>query len=204
MYTPKKLALTESQSWDFVEAFPFAQMISADPLQCTHIPMILHRRDSVAVLHTHMAKANPHHRELDGKEVLVIFAGPHTYISGQWYESKPAVPTWNYAAVHVYAKVEVLPPSFNKAFSREILAAYEPHFTAQEDIYDEAYMDKLDTAIVSMKLHVTSVEGKFKLGQHKHVNDQKAIYQTLSNSERLDDLQLAALMREWNIGTGEA
>ena len=49
----------------------------------------------------HMAGTNSHWHDFDtAQEVLVIFQGPHAYITPSWYEDELSVPTWNYAVVH--------------------------------------------------------------------------------------------------------
>jgi transcriptional regulator len=40
----------------------------------------------------------------EGEESLIIFHGPHAYISPSLYELRESVPTWNYAAIHVYGE----------------------------------------------------------------------------------------------------
>jgi predicted FMN-binding regulatory protein PaiB len=35
---------------------------------------------------------------------LVAFHGPHGYVSPTWYETAPAVPTWNYGVVHAHGR----------------------------------------------------------------------------------------------------
>src|SRR5262245_32627214 len=70
----------------------------------THAPFLLDaERGPHGTLLAHIARANPQWRDFDGQqEALVIFQGPHAYISPSWYEVAPSVPTWNYAAVHAY------------------------------------------------------------------------------------------------------
>jgi transcriptional regulator len=55
-----------------------------------------------------MAKANLQWRRAAGQQVLVIFSGPHAYISPQWYQATEVVPTWNYIAVHAYGRLELI------------------------------------------------------------------------------------------------
>src|ERR1044071_9879011 len=70
----------------------------------THLPFILEADEGpYGTLFGHMARANPQWRDFDASQpVLVIFQGPHTYVSPSWYEVALSVPTWNYAAVHAY------------------------------------------------------------------------------------------------------
>src|SRR5579884_2986746 len=70
----------------------------------THLPFILDaERGPYGTLFGHIARANSQwHTFEEGQEALVIFQGPHAYITPSWYEAKLAVPTWNYAVVHAY------------------------------------------------------------------------------------------------------
>ena len=89
-------------------ARPFATLTSSDAstLNADHLPLVLHAvQGDCGVLHGHMARANPLFREgVSDLDVLVVFSGPHSYISPSWYPSKQdhgkAVPTWNYIKVH--------------------------------------------------------------------------------------------------------
>jgi predicted FMN-binding regulatory protein PaiB len=87
----------------FIRKHSFATLISngADGIAVSHLPMLL-ERDAAGqrMLVGHLARANPQWRDLT-KDVLVIFSGPHTYISPRWYETQVAVPTWNYTTVYV-------------------------------------------------------------------------------------------------------
>src|SRR5260221_5578774 len=113
MYIP---AAFQIDDWQTLAAFmhenSFATVISyADGAPFgSHLPILL--EDAAGPpgrLLGHMARANPQwHHFAGGAEVLVIFHGPHGYVSPQWYKDQPAVPTWNYAAVHAYGFPHIL------------------------------------------------------------------------------------------------
>ena len=87
MYIPRKMVMNEEDSARrFIAAYPFGLMVSPS-LAATHLPFILDPQEGEK-------------GALSGQRVLVVFSGPHTYISPRWYPPKEAVPTWNYAAVH--------------------------------------------------------------------------------------------------------
>lgn len=101
MYIPKNVALHDKQAIaDLINHFGFGLLISPT-LEATHLPLLYEAADDgQEYLYGHIAKANGHWQQLDGQQVLVVFSGPHSYISPTWYANSPAVPTWNYAAVH--------------------------------------------------------------------------------------------------------
>ena len=125
------------------------------------------------VIEGHVASANRHARALaGGGRVLVIFHGPHTYISPSHYRSQGRVPTWNYIAVHASGTSRVIDDAMGK---REILdhliARHDPGFAPRFAAFDERQRDGLLAAITGFEIAVDRLEGKFKLGQHRLADD---------------------------------
>ena len=203
MYIPSNLKMDDlSVVHDFINEFGFGVVVSKS-LTGTHIPFVLHRNEGEkGTLYTHCAKANPHWREFDDTDVLVIFTGPHSYISPSWYAQSPGVPTWNYAAVHVYGKVSILNGNETLEAVEEVVQKYEPELLVNRDIVTNEFRDKLLSGIVGLKIELSKIEGKLKLGQQRKKEDQIGVYTALSNSQNLDDLALANYMRKLNVGIG--
>src|SRR3546814_7071149 len=78
-----------------------------------------------------MARQNPQWRWFaDGGESLIVFHGPHAYVSPTWYERQPAVPTWNYATVHAYGRPHIVEePARERALLDRLVAAYETEWS---------------------------------------------------------------------------
>src|SRR5436853_579782 len=108
MYVPRSFAVSDEKILEsFIERYDFATLTSSSStgLVASHIPIMLRRSVGKPVLIGHVARANNQWRHFDGTvEALAVFYGPHAYVSPTWYATSPAVPTWNYAAVHVYGK----------------------------------------------------------------------------------------------------
>jgi transcriptional regulator len=107
MYVPKAFAIDDlAQLQDFMEEFNFATVVTErdGELTASHIPFLLDRGvEPYGVLRAHVAIRNPQLQDFrSGSQALVIFQGPHTYISPSWYAKPENVPTWNYAVVHAY------------------------------------------------------------------------------------------------------
>ena len=220
MYTPKNLTMEDTtQIHAFMKAFSFAVLVSStnnttddkdeiknhqdheiNNLNGTHLPFILNEQEGV--LYSHMAKANPHWKSLEDTEVLIIFSGPHAYISPTWYAKSPAVPTWNYAAVHAYGKVSLLNDDDTLSVIDDTLNTYEPELLESQDLVTPEFKHKLLSAIVGFKVEITKLEGKLKLGQHRPKADQEGVFKALSESPRLDDQALAEYMKKMGIGCG--
>ncbi len=111
MYIPKAFREDDIKTLHaFMREYSFAALVTQQegvPF-ASHLPFLLDAgQGPYGTLLAHMARANPQWHALDGaQEVLVIFQGPHTYISPSWYENANTVPTWNFAAVHAGGKLE--------------------------------------------------------------------------------------------------
>ena len=203
MFIPKNMLMNDlTEKHDFIEQFGFALLVSED-LQVTHLPMTLVTEEgSLGVLYAHMARANPHWRSLNKQKVKVVFNGPHAYISPNWYATGPAVPTWNYAAVHVSGQATLLDDVQTFQAVQALVNQYEPALLNNEALMPADYQHKLATAIVGFKIEIQQIEGKHKLGQHKSVADQQGIVTGLQSSQRSNSSALLAYMQQTGIGVG--
>lgn len=203
MFVPKHFKMNElSQQHDFINEFSFGALVS-EGLQATHLPFLLEtQKNSKGTLYGHMAKANSQWRDLAGKNVLVIFNGPQSYISPTWYTQKPAVPTWNYAAIHAYGVVELLDGTDTLAVLEKSMAKYEPELLNTREVVTAEYVETLSAAIIGFKVEVNNLQGVEKLGQHKSVHDQQSVYSELKKSTGLDEKALANFMLKRNLGLG--
>lgn len=203
MYIPAPMHMTErQQQQDFIDHFSFGLLMSAD-LEGTHLPFLIERNEGeFGTLYSHAARANPHCRALDGQRVLVAFTGPHAYISPTAYAKTPAVPTWNYAAVHVTGTLELLAPAQTREVITRTLARYEPKLPATNEIVTEEIRDKLSTAIVGLRIRLDNIEGKLKLGQHRSRADQHGVAAALATAGDHQSLQLLDYMQATGIGMG--
>ena len=146
----------------------------------THLPfMIDPARGPNGTLLAHMARQNPHWRAFDGKsEVLVIFSGPHGYISPGWYDKRPAVPTWNYVAVHAYGVPLVRDdPAESRAHLGQLASIHEAGRANPWHIDDEPtdFIDKMVPGVVAFEIPIARIEGKAKLSQNRTGDRAKVI-----------------------------
>ncbi|MGD9617563.1 MAG: FMN-binding negative transcriptional regulator [Alphaproteobacteria bacterium] len=166
----------------------------------SQIPFLVARRDGKLLLQGHIARANPQTADLDGgTDVLAIFPGPHAYISPSWYGAGPAVPTWNYASVHVYGTATAIG---DREWLRDMLdrlsTRHEARGPAPWRMRDlpEAYLESMLGGIVGIEIAVTRLEGKFKLSQNRPASDRPRIIAALERREDEGSREVAALMRE--------
>ena len=201
MYIPPAFRIEDAGKLAaFIQQHSFATLITHDGTApfASHLPMLFRPgTGGHGTLVAHMARANPQWQHFaSGSEVLAIFHGPHSYISPSWYQTGPAVPTWNYAAVHAYGvPVLISEPERVLALLRETVAAYESAF-AQPWTGDQfpEFIGKLMQGIVAFEMPVSRIEGKFKLGQNRPAADSQGVFEALSRSEDANDRALAQLM----------
>src|SRR4051812_1454701 len=100
----------------FMRANSFAVLVTGTggTLHASHLPVRVLQHDNKMVLDVHMAKNNPQWKEFFDDEVMVVFAGPHAYVSPRCYEEEERVPTWNYAAVHAHGRPDLVPGKTRK------------------------------------------------------------------------------------------
>lgn len=204
MYTPPKMLMTNPDAVTaFIKQYNFGVMISAS-LNATHLPFVFEaKQGEKGVLYGHVSRANKHWQEIDQQRVVVIFSGAHAYISPTWYDATPAVPTWNYAAVHCYGVVNILSDAENQTVLDSLVAQHEPRLLHNKQLIPDEYQLRLRQAIVAFKIVLDDIQAKEKLGQHKSIADQQGVFAALSQSKNLDAQQLAAYMAARNIGTGQ-
>jgi transcriptional regulator len=205
MYIPKHFRIEEEEKiFTIIEENSFATIVSqhnGSPY-ATHLPLLLNREK--CFLHGHFAKPNPHWKDIEGQEVLVIFRGPHSYISPSWYETHTAVPTWNYVAVHVYGKVELVEDELELFESlKEMVEKYEKQGSAyQLDDVDSTYLQGLSKGIVGFKIHISKMEGKAKLSQNHPIERQELVIANLHQNGDDDSKKIAKLM-QGNVKQGD-
>ncbi|MCB0106850.1 MAG: FMN-binding negative transcriptional regulator [Caldilineaceae bacterium] len=177
MYIPNADRMEEHAALlRFMRAHNFATLVSHvdGALFATHVPVTIAERSDAMVIRGHLAKANPQGRELaTQQEVLVIFQGPHAYISPQNYAKRESVPTWNYIAVHAYGAAQLVTDEAGKLASlAALIAATEPAHQQQWDGQTEQFRRGLLNGIVAFEIRVARLEGKAKLSQNRPVDDQ--------------------------------
>lgn len=205
MHVAGKWRLTaEEDIFSFIEKHSFATLVSPS-LQSSHLPLILDR--SKRCLIGHFARNNPHWREFQAdsaQQHLVIFNGPHSYISPTWYHNKPAVPTWNYATVHIKGCAEILSADDTTQALDILMLKYEPELLVKRDVVSADYQEKLAKGIVGFKISLDVIDAKAKLGQHRSIADQQGVVAALSNSTSVEHQALLNYMKELNLGIGQA
>lgn len=180
MYVPEAFRLDDRDAVaEVMRAFDFALLVTAPDgrAQASHLPF-LYDPDAGpnGTLHAHMARANPQWRDFaalaqQGREALVVFQGPHSYISPTWYGAgSPNVPTWNYVAVHAYGLPRVIEDAGEARALLDRLVAVqeaglEPAWSTAG--LGDTYMAGMLRGLVAFEIPVARLEAKAKLSQNK-------------------------------------
>ncbi len=181
MYIPKHFARDDrAELLAVMREYNFATLVSTiagEPF-VSHVPVLAREEDDGGLfIEGHVAAANPHARALaDGAHALVIFQGPHTYISPSHYRSEGRVPTWNYIAVHASGRARTIDDVDGKlAILGHLIAHHDPVFAPRFAAFDTRQRDVLLAAITGFEIAVDKLEGKFKLGQHRLADDRPSL-----------------------------
>jgi transcriptional regulator len=206
MYIPSAFSVSDpSVIRDFIHSHGFATLVSRgkEGPFASHLPFLLDEGDGESRLRCHMARGNEQWRHFESDpEVLCIFLGPHSYISPSWYTTKVAVPTWNYAAVHVYGRARLEDDAFLRKTIEDTTAKYESRMESPWRMpIPEDYIASMMKAIVGFSIRITRVEGKFKLGQNRSLEDRLGAISHLEQSGSADGAALAAFMRAQGAGS---
>jgi len=163
-------------------------------LHASHLPAMVQEEGEQIVIDMHMAHANAQWREFLDEDVMVVFSGPHAYVSPRWYEDTERVPTWNYAAVHAYGVPRLITDKAAKhASQRRLVAAMDPQWLPKFDALSENYVSGMLNGIVNFQIPVTRIETRWKLSQNRGRREMELIAAAL---EKGGEGALAELTRK--------
>jgi len=212
VYIPEHFRLRhDADALTFMRANPFAILISttSDGPYATHLPLFVRTEanevptdENKVFLRGHVSKANPHWRYLEQQaQCMTIFHGPHSYISPSNYIARESVPTWNYAAVHVYGNARLF--SSLEELHRmldELMGSFEPAYREQWEGLSATFRDNMLRQIVGFEIVATKIEGKFKLSQNRPQQDQANVIASLGKSDDSAVSGVARMMKEQGLG----
>jgi transcriptional regulator len=203
MYTPRSYRNDDlAELHALIRRYNFATLFThrGGASFATHLPfMIDPDRGPHGTLVAHMAKANPHWRAFDGAPPsLVVFIGPHAYVSPAWYDDQETVPTWNYAVVHATGTPRIVSGDADmRTMVMRLVGEHESPLGHPWDISKaESVMDAEMKGIVGFEIPIERIEGKFKLSQNRSREDQEGVVRALETSEDAEAREVARLMRE--------
>ena len=184
----------------FMNEYPFAAVTGygEDYPVATQLPLNIETRADKLLLTGHLMKNTDHHRAFEKNEnVLVIFNGPHTYISASWYRKQDVASTWNYISVHAKGKIRFTNREGTYRAIQSITDKYEGKVSpAAFSCLSEEYVSGLLNAIVGFEIEVMSLDNVFKLSQNHHEETRISITEQLIKRGDENSLAIAKEMRK--------
>ncbi|MGV9695825.1 FMN-binding negative transcriptional regulator [Streptomyces sp. NPDC003470] len=210
MFVPEAFAPPEP-GWitELIRGFPLATLVTHGPRRpyVTHLPALLEAdvegtgeapADLVGTkMYGHLNRANPHWEGLAGpSEAVLVFQGPHGYVSPTVYRAEPAAPTWNFTAVHVQGTLRrIESPERTLEIVRATVATYEREQGTGWDMRSSlGYFDRLLPGVGAFEIDIASVDGMFKLSQDQSPERRTRVSDAFARSGRGLHGELAALM----------
>jgi transcriptional regulator len=191
MYTPKDFRVDDLPTLHAdMQRNTLATLVTLTPtgLVATHLPVLLdEQRGPFGTILGHVSRANLQWQQTDpATEALLIFNGPDTYVTPNWYPAKQetgrVVPTWNYAAIHAYGKLSFFDdPARLRDIVTRLTDIHESTFPNPWKVTDAPaiYIDSQLKAIVGFELPISRLEGKRKFNQNRSAADQTGVVQGL-------------------------
>jgi transcriptional regulator len=202
MYSPKFNQVTDRavlieamRAYSFAILFgPQGSAEAAGSAIATHLPLVVKDEGEHGLIEGHFARANRHWQALAGRETLVVFPGPHSYVSPSFYTEPLSVPTWNYIAVHAYGTMELVEDDAGKdALLAGLIAANEPAFAEQWRSSPAGFRRTMLAGIQGFRIPIARIEGKFKISQNR-APEERANVHAAHAAGSADQQALAAWM----------
>jgi transcriptional regulator len=201
MYIPPPFRIDEAASLAFAAARGFGLVTAcADGrMTASPLPFYIDQAGGGRWLAFHVARGN---RLADiaasGGRWLVGVWGSDAYVSPHWYKSPDQVPTWLYESVQLAGPVRVMSEAEQRDHLDRLTAIFEerqaPAPPWSVDLVTPGRREALMRAIVAIEMTIESVEGSFKLNQHKSDADHVAVAGALAAQQDAGARAIAAHM----------
>lgn len=186
----------------FIDRYPFAFLTGCDSTNApiaTQVPLFIEEHNDRQVLRSHIMKNTDHHKAfLHNPNVLAVFTGPHTYVSGTWYSNPYIASTWNYMSVHVKGVMRFVDDAGLEDVLRKTTLHFENYNRDSTTIYDNLpaeFKKRVMCAIVAFEIEITEIKNVFKLSQDR----DQASYQNIIAKLKEQDEAGRAIAHEMQI-----
>lgn len=176
---------------------PWATIVSQTDsgLVASHYPVLLDEsRDDLTIV-THVGRPDEQVHQFGGRELMLIVAGPHGYISPSWYtEQAVPAPTWNFTVAHCYGTPEILDAEENLSVLSRLVDHFEQH-VEQPVPLDQEFGARLARGTVGIRLPIERFVCKVKLSQDKDPGSQRGVLEALQRPGPYQNEALAGDMK---------
>jgi transcriptional regulator len=186
----------------FIDDYPFAFLtgsFQSGKQVATQIPVLKEVRDGELYLQGHIMRKTDHHKAfMENPQALLVFTGPHAYVSASWYSNPQIGSTWNYMSIHVAGEIKFMPDDGLVSFMKKLTLHFEKGNTSSPTYFNnlpDEFLNKMLPAIVGFEIKASSIENVFKLSQNR---DEKSYMNIIAQLERQggDGALVASEMRE--------
>jgi transcriptional regulator len=207
MYIPNSFKVTDKEKLiTFISQWSFGDLITSHNgrLNVSHVPFLIDEQEMV--LYGHLARQNPHSQNIEAAEdLMVLFKGPHAYVSPRWYVQKDMVPTWNFQSVKVKGRAhnvdEVTLITILDRLSQKHEANYENPWRIDE--ISEKSMKAMLGQIIGFKIPIDEIVGKYKLSQNRNIDIQTKVIDGLLSGGSDMERQVALKMQQNIVSRAE-
>ncbi len=187
---------------EFIDQHPFAFLTGCNvenkPV-ATQVPVFIEEQNGLKILRGHIMKNTDHHKAfLHNNNVLVVFTGHHTYVSGTWYSNPYIASTWNYMSVHIKGIIRFLDDAALEDVLRKTTLHFENYNQQSTTIFDNLpleFKQKVMPAIVAFEIEVIEMDNVFKLSQDRDAESYHNVKEKLKQ-EGEDGQVIAAEMEK--------
>lgn len=180
----------------FMKEYSFAMVtgIGENYPVATQLPLEIEEKDGSVFLKGHLMRKTDHHLAFEkNNNVLVLFTGPHCYVSAAWYNNPNTASTWNYMTVHARGKIIFTDEKGTYEAVKSVTNKYEGTETkAAFNNMPQEYVTPLLKAIVGFCIEVETIGNVFKLSQNKTGEEKlNIVTQLRERNINDDDLNIA-------------
>lgn len=176
---------------EFIRKHPFAFLTGCDnknrPI-ATQLPLFFENKKGHQILRGHIMKDTDHHKAfLNNENVLVVFTGKQSYVSGTWYSNPYTPSTWNYMSAHITGTIKFV----NEKELEDILQTTTLHFENQNQesttVFDNLpleFKQKALKLIVGFEIEIKDIDTVFKLSQDRDLKSYQNIIKKLKTQDK--------------------
>lgn len=201
MYAQPAFRIDQTASLAFADARGFGLVVGVDegrPVAST-VPFLLDTSGAPGRVQFHVARGNPLGKLAEkGGSWMMSVQGHDAYVSPDWYASAEQVPTWLYELVHLTGPVSVIPPDRMVTHLENLSAKFEARLLPKKpwllDKVSPRRQEMLLHAIIGIEMQIETVEGSFKLNQHKPEADYVGTARALKSQNDASAIAIAQRM----------
>ena len=186
---------------EFMRAHPFVTLIGShhNTPVATQVPVLVEKQNNTVVVRGHIMRKTDHHLALqDNPQTLMLFQGPHCYVSASWYSERGHGSTWNYMTVHARGTVQFMDEAGTLQLIKDLTHKYEDHQKQPQQVAQmdmDGYVRPMLSAIAGFEIEITEMHPIFKLSQNRDDESFKNIVAELEETEEYNSRAIAHEMR---------